>query len=254
MADLVLVERREGVALVTLNRPDARNALSSQLLAELEAVLGALGDEADVRAVVLTGADPAFCAGLDLNELEAGGDNLGQGGGAVAALIGLDKPVIGAINGPAVTGGLELALACDFRIGSEHARFADTHARVGIVPGWGLTVRLPRAVGLEFAKEMSLTGNYVNAETAVRAGLMNHLVPHDRLVDTAVSLADDVASCEPEALGRIHRLYDEIAGLTENAALAAEQRAHEQWAAAFDYASLAARRDAVTVRGRAQQT
>ena len=147
---------------------------------------------------MLTGADPAFCAGVDLKELAAGGDNLHSR--AVDYLTGSPVPVIAAVNGPSVTGGLELALACDFRIASERATFADTHARVGIVPGWGLTVRLPKAVGAAFAREMSFTGNYVDAATALRVGLVNHVVAHDDLLPTARALAADVASCVPEAV------------------------------------------------------
>src|SRR5208282_2153798 len=102
-----------------------------------------------------------------------------------------ETPVIGAINGAAVTGGLELALACDFLVASERARFADTHARVGIMPGWGLTYELPEAIGVRRAREMSATGNFVGARTAMEWGLVNHLVPHSELLGFARQLAAD---------------------------------------------------------------
>ncbi|HEY4375916.1 MAG TPA: enoyl-CoA hydratase, partial [Acidimicrobiales bacterium] len=174
MSDVVLVETTDRIATVTLNRPQQRNALSSELIRELRRALrGAQADDA-VDVIVLTGSDPAFCAGLDLKELGAGGSALadsGATGDAVRADRGPfpkgDKPVIGAVNGAAITGGFELALACDFLVASEHARFADTHARVGIQPGWGLTVLLPQAIGLRRAREMSATGNFVDASTAL---------------------------------------------------------------------------------------
>ncbi|HEX9066233.1 MAG TPA: enoyl-CoA hydratase-related protein, partial [Streptosporangiaceae bacterium] len=130
----VLTEVTGEVAVVTLNRPERRNAISAGLLTALRAELAALDHRDDVAAIVLTGADPAFCAGLDLAELgQAGGPLAGVASGPVVG--DLVTPLIGAINGPAVTGGLELALACDFLIASERARFADTHARIGVLPG-----------------------------------------------------------------------------------------------------------------------
>ena len=126
----------------------------------------------DVRVIVLTGADPAFCAGLDLTELRQPDSPLG-GAGRGPVIPDLASPLIGAINGVAVTGGLELALACDFLVASERAGFADTHVRVGIQPGWGLTVALPEAVGLRRAREMSATGNFIDTPTALAWGLVN---------------------------------------------------------------------------------
>lgn len=198
----VLCEIRGVVAVVTLNRPERRNALSAALLTGLRASLAELGADAAVRAIVLTGADPAFCAGLDLTEL-------GQPGGPLSSAVSgpalpvLSKPLIGAVNGAAITGGLELALACDFLIASERASFADTHARIGIMPGWGLTVQLPAAVGLRRARQMSATGNFVGARTALEWGLVNHVVPHPELLDFTVRLAGDAASSDPAAVQAI---------------------------------------------------
>ncbi len=194
--DLVLVDVAGGVATVTLNRPDARNALNRDLRRALPRALTELDGREDVGAIVLTGADPAFCAGLDLKELASGGDALRESGATGAGGPGrrgpfpeMETPVIGAINGVAITGGFEVALACDFLVASERARFADTHARVGIMPGWGLTVLLPAAVGVRRAKELSTTGNFLDAPTALSWGLVNHVVPHEELLPFCSSWA-----------------------------------------------------------------
>ncbi len=196
MADVALLEVADGVATVTLNRPEARNALSTELIRTLARLVGEADGRDDVDVLILTGADPAFCAGLDLKELGNDGGPLkrapkdGVSAGATpsataqtgrkGATLPTSKPIIGAVNGVAVTGGLELALNCDFLVASERARFADTHARVGVHPLWGLTVLLPQAVGIRRAREMSATGNFVDAETALAWGLVNHVVAHER--------------------------------------------------------------------------
>ena len=209
---LVLTEKRGGVALVTMNRPDAMNALSAALRDELAATIEALEADANIRVLILTGAGTrAFTAGLDLKEL-------GQSDGAalsasardpVRALANFSGPTIAAVNGVAITGGFELALACDVLIGSPHARFADTHARVGILPGWGLSQRLSRLLGPSRAKEISLTGNFVDAEQACAWGLINTIVPQDELIARAFELADDMLSCLPDALVKYKALIDD---------------------------------------------
>ena len=199
-SDVVLVETTNGVAVVTMHRPEARNALNGQLRGDLGRALAALDTNDAVAAIVLTGSDPAFCAGLDLKELSTEG--MSGGGDGSSPLAGVAKPLIGAVNGVAVTGGLELALECDLLIASERAAFADTHARVGVMPGWGLTVGLPEAIGIRRAREMSFTGNYVDATTAERWGLVNRVVPHGDLVKTAVGFANDMATIPPAKPGR----------------------------------------------------
>jgi enoyl-CoA hydratase len=165
----------------------------------------------------------------------------------------LAKPLLGAINGVAVTGGLELALACDFLIASERARFADTHARMGIQPGWGLTAALPEAVGFRRAREMSATGNFVGAQTALEWGLVNHVVPHEELLAFASALAADAASSDQEALRAIFATYDEGSLGTARDALALEARVHERWhARGIDADQVAQRRADVIARGRSQ--
>lgn len=257
---VVLVEVDDGVATITLNRPGARNALSRELLRELPRVVRACDEREDVAAIVLTGADPAFCAGLDLKELgageldaevapESGGDGRWRG-----PLPPTSVPVIGAVNGVAVTGGLELALACDLLIASEHARFADTHARVGIMPGWGLTVLLPQAVGVRRARQMSVTGNYVDAPTALAWGLVNEVVPHEHLLERCRSLGRDVASNDGAAVARLLRTYREGAELTASDAWRLEGEVARSWrpGGAVDPAEVERRRRAVMERGRDQ--
>jgi enoyl-CoA hydratase len=251
VTDLVLLDRpAEGVAVLTLNRPGKHNALSAELVGTFARLLGELAADDGLRALVLTGADPAFCAGLDLVELGTGAEFSPD---ALAGLAELPVPVIGAINGVAVTGGLELALTCDFRIGSERARFADTHARVGLTPAWGLTARLPQAVGQAWARQMSVTGDFVDAATALRIGLINELVPHDSLLDRAVQLARNVTSTDKETVTRIRGLYDLTRDQTGAQTLAQEIALSSSGVMVPDPEAFAARRAAVFARGRAQQ-
>ena len=204
----VLVERRDdGVAVITLNRPAARNAVNVDLATSLIEAISACQDAA---CIVLTGADPAFCAGLDLRNL--GTDKLADLPPFVRAVAESAVPTIAAVNGPAVTGGFELALACDFIVASERAAFADTHLRVGVYPG-PVAVELPRRVGMAKAREMSLTGNFVDAETALRIGLANHVVPHDALLELAVTLASQIAEQNPAMVASMRRDWDETGAL-----------------------------------------
>lgn len=260
MSDLVLVEVADAVATVTLNRPDARNALNRELRKALHTTLLELDQRDDVAAIVLTGADPAFCAGLDLKELASGGDALretGAAGGAGRRQRGpfpeMATPVIGAVNGVAITGGFELALACDYLVASERAHFADTHARVGIMPGWGLTVLLPEAIGIRRAKEMSTTGNFVDAPTALTWGLVNHVVPHDELLPFARRLAADIATIDRTAVRQMLQTYDEGALRDGAGAWDLESEVAGHWQGqGLDPAALEASRQAVVARGRTQ--
>jgi enoyl-CoA hydratase len=254
MDDVLHIEVADEVALVVMNRPESRNALNSLLLGGLRASLQSLDVRDDVRAIVLTGADPAFCAGLDLKELASGG-RISTGtddGHPFPAEMG--TPVIGAINGPAVTGGLEIALACDFLIVSERASFADTHARVGILPGWGLSVELPRAIGVRRARQMSFTGNYLHAEQALEWGLVNEVVAHEDLVDRAVALGRDMATVPARASAAMKRLYWATHSVTVGDGLIVEQEVNRQWSASggFDPAQLAESRSEIQARGSSQ--
>jgi len=247
----VLVNRpAAGVAVVTLNRPTKLNALNAALLGRLVSVIDGLAAEAELRAVVLTGAGKAFCAGLDLTELGTGSP---IPPGALDVLRSFPVPVIGAVNGAAVTGGLELALACDFRIASDSARFADTHSRVGVVPAWGLTARLPQAVGQGWARQMSFTGDFVDAATALRIGLVNQVVPPTELMGAAAALATNIASTHGPTLRRIREIYDLVRDGSGADALAAERESVVDGRVAIaDPDGLADRRSAVFARGRGQ--
>jgi enoyl-CoA hydratase len=259
MSDIVLLEVDGPVATVTLNRPDARNALNRDLRKAIPTTLLELDERDDIAAIVLTGADPAFCAGIDLKELAAGGDALRETGatGEPAAHRGpfppMETPVIGAINGVAITGGFELALACDFLIASERARFADTHARVGIMPGWGLTVLLPEAVGFRRAKELSTTGNFLDAATALSWGLVNHVVPHEELLPFCRQLGHDIATVERRAVRRMLQTYDEGALRDGAGAWDLETDVSAAWqGAGLDPEAIERNRQAVVARGRTQ--
>lgn len=249
----VLLDVTGNVATVTLNRPERRNALSSTLLTGLRELLSDIDSRPDVRAIVLTGADPAFCAGLDLHELGQPGSRLGSRSNR-NAVPDLTTPLIGAVNGATVTGGLELALACDFLIASDRATFADTHARMGIQPGWGLTVALPEAVGYRRAREMSATGNFIDARTALEWGLVNHVVPHSELLAFSRGLAADIASSDPDALGVMFATYDAGSQVSRGEARQIETTAGAGFhASGIDHEKVSRRRDAVIERGRAQK-
>src|SRR3954453_3044673 len=194
--DVLLIATDDRIRTLTLNRPQSRNALSAGLRTRFFAALREAEADDDVDVVIVTGADPVFCAGLDLKEL---GDS-SQLPDISPQWPPMTKPVIGAINGAAVTGGLEIALYCDILIASEQARFADTHARVGLLPTWGLSVRLPQKVGVGMARRMSLTGDYLPAADALRAGLVTEVIPHDQLMATARRIAASIVSNNQKAV------------------------------------------------------
>ena len=254
---LLLVEKRDRIATLTLNRPEKRNALSTALREALVQAFRALRDDEAVGAVILTGAGPAFCAGLDLRELagEAGAGRALAGAGAldiVGAMAACDLPIVGAVNGVAVTGGFEIALACDVLVASREARFADTHARVGILPGWGLSQKLPRAIGAYRAKALSLTGNYLDAETAERWGLVSHVVAPDTLLPTARRLAEDMLSCAPGLVPAYKRLIDDGLALPLAEGLRLERERSAAHARGVTAESVARRRADIQARGRQQ--
>lgn len=255
MTDLVLVTTVDRVCTLTMNRPEARNALNLTLQRELGAALLAAESDRDVDVIVLTGTDPAFCAGLDLRELADGAKNLvgGTDDAAVspfAALWKATKPVIGAINGACVTGGFELALACDFLVASEQAFFGDTHARVGVMPAGGMSVFLPATVGVRRAKEMSLTGNFLSAPDALTAGLVNHVVAHGALLSTAQQLGVDIAGNDQAAVRNLKQLYDANEKVTVGEGIEQEQQYFRAWR--IDPAEIGRRRATVIGRGRNQ--
>lgn len=227
--DPVLTDRRpDGVAIVTLNRPTARNAVNVALA---RALIETMRSVQDARCVVITGADPAFCAGLDLRNL--GTDQLTDLPPFIDAVASSSVPVIAAVNGPAVTGGFEIALACDFIVASERARFADTHVRVGVYPG-PVLVDLPRRVGMARAREMSMTGNFVDAATSLRIGLANHVVPHDELLPFTIGLASAIAEQDPVMVATMRRDWDE----TDSLPLHDAHRVHHDTAVRHGFAGV----------------
>jgi enoyl-CoA hydratase len=248
----VLLEKHDGYAIVTLNRPDEMNALSRELRADFVAAFEQCQADDDIRVVILTGAGRAFCAGFDLKELSSSDSDASQeADNAIArAMEAFTGPIIGAINGHAVTGGFEMALACDVLIASDKARFADTHARVGILPGWGLSQKLPRMIGLSRAKEISFTGTPVFAQQAYDWGLVNHVVPAEELLPRAVEMAEAMCACVPHILRQYKPLIEEGYSKPYAEALAwEEERAIESAKQAFA-SVIAERREQVMSQGR----
>ena len=246
--DILLIDTQDRVRTLTLNRPQSRNALSAELRSRF---FGALRDaEADdeIDVVIVTGTDPVFCAGLDLKEL---GDS-SQLPDISPQWPQMAKPVIGAINGAAVTGGLEIALYCDFLVASEQARFADTHARVGLLPTWGLSVRLPQKVGLGMARRMSLTGDYLSATDALRTGLVTEVVAHDELLPAARRVATSIVGNNQNAVRALLSSYHRIDGAQTDAGLWIEAMSAKKWMNSATGDDIAANRDAVLQRGRTQ--
>jgi enoyl-CoA hydratase len=249
----IQLELRDAVALVTLDRPDAMNALSARLREELAAAFRTLESDPAIRVAILTGAGRAFCAGFDLKELAAGttGQTVDSAASDMeAAIADFSGPIIGAVNGHAITGGFELALACDILIASEQARFADTHARVGILPGWGLSQKLPRMIGVGRAKELSFTGNFIDARQALEWGLVNRVVPGEVLLPDCWALAEEMASCVPAVLRGYKRLIDEGLRLPLGDALRMEHARSLASAGSVAGSDVAGRRKNVTERGR----
>jgi enoyl-CoA hydratase len=249
MSEVVSVERVGDVALIILNRPTARNAMNVALAA---ASCDAVEACQDAGAIVITGADPAFCAGLDLRDL--GVEALSDLPPFNATVAASAVPVIAAVNGPAVTGGFELALAADFIVASERATFADTHLRVGVYPG-PVLVDLPRRVGPAWAREISLTGNFIDAATALRIGIANHLVPHEELIPFTLRLAEAIAEQDRTMVSTMRRDWDASFG----APIAESRRIHDDYARQGGFrdqataGGIASHREAVVARARQQR-
>ena len=256
-APVLVTERHGPVALMVLNRPEALNALSRALRAALADALRAAEADPEIRAVVLTGAGPrAFSAGLDLKELGEDPDALvGDPARAaetdpVVAMRAMTKPLVAAVNGVAVTGGFELALACDIRLAAPAARFADTHSRVGVLPGWGLSQILPRLIGPSRAKEVSLAARFLEAEEAAAWGVVNRVVPAEALVAEALALAARLAEAPADWMAACKDVMDRGWEMPFGEAMAMEAETAGRWNGAQTPEALAARREAVMARGR----
>ena len=203
----ILLEKKGQIAKITLNRPDALNAVDEELLRELVSACDDIEKDDSINVVILTGAGRAFSAGRDLQGLLAGRE--WPGGMRYKAVENLSKPVIAAVNGYCFTGSLELATCADIIIASENAVFGDTHARFGIVPGGGQTQRLPRLIGPRKAKEMMFASDMISAQEAERIGLVNKVVPPEKLEEAAMEMAEKILKNIPETISTIKHLVNE---------------------------------------------
>ena len=252
----VLIDRKEGYAVLTLNRPESLNALNPDMMAELCAALHMLDVDDTCSAIVLTGAGRGFCAGLDLKLLSQpdGMTALGISGSndIHSAFRRFSKPVIMAINGIAATGGFELALMGDILLGCENTRFADTHARVGIAPGWGLSQRLARIIGPSRAKEAHFTGNFISAQQASDWGLVSRLVPSQQLLLEAEAVARDIHEADARIVGVVKQMLNQGLAVGLEEGLAIEQALMTEANQNVQGEQVAQRRLAIQARGRNQ--
>ena len=249
---VLLSQTDNGVTTVTLNRPEQLNALSKELRTALAEEFVRLSSDPDTDVIILTGSGRAFSAGLDLKELGQTGLPGEESGGLdlQAAIENVGKPLIGAINGFAVTGGFEIALMCDILIASEHAKFADTHVRMGVVPGWGLSQRLARMVGASRARELSFGAGYLDAATAASWGLVNRVLPAEELLPHCLQLAREIQAADRATLQAVQHLIDYTLdhGLAEG--LAEETRVSRAHAENVSATALEDRRAQVVDAGR----
>tara|TARA_R110002072_G_scaffold18083_1_gene68086 strand:- start:15589 stop:16359 length:771 start_codon:yes stop_codon:yes gene_type:complete len=253
----VLLEKHDNFAVVTLNRPNAMNALSRELRSDFVRVFAACSDDPEIRVIILTGAGKAFCAGFDLKELGSNDtvNTAEEADNVVArAMEEFQGPIIGAINGHCITGGFEMALACDILIASENARFADTHARVGMLPGWGLSQKLPRMIGLSRAREIAFTGAPIFAQQAYDWGLVNHVVASDDLLPKAISMAKDICACVPQVLAQYQTLISDGYSMPLAEALSWEEARAIWWAEQASSATIEQRRSWILEKGRSETT
>ena len=253
----ISVQIRQNVALVTLSRPEAYNALNRALSQAIVATFNNLAANEQVHAIVLTGAGRAFCAGVDLKELSENPGVLKNGGMGtdsplVRAIGDCGMPVLGAVNGPAVTGGFELALACDFLYASPAARFADTHARVGLLPGWGLSQKLGRLIGINRAREASLTGNFISAEQALTWGLVNRICPEECLLEETLKAAAQIAESNPATVSAMRSLMNDGDLLSLGDALELEGQRGIAYLEQADFSQMADRLQTLRNRSREQ--
>jgi len=225
----ILYEKSEGIATITLNRPEALNAFNKEVIEEVLQALEDTRNEENMRVVILTGVgEKAFSAGADIktmkgmNALKARELSL-MGEKLCYALENLEKPVIAAINGYALGGGLEVAMACDLRIASENARMGQTEVNIGLIPGWGGTQRLTRLIGRTKAKELVFTGKMIDAKTAEQLGLLNMVVPADKFRETVRQFAAELASKAPVAIKVAKAVINKGEDASLDAAIALER-------------------------------
>lgn len=252
----LLVDVADGVATVTLNRPEQHNALSRELRTNLAAALEALQDDDDVRVIILTGAgEKSFCVGLDLKEFERDPlhpEEMGPNSRMMRAFARLRKPTIGAINGYAVTGGFELTCNCDIVVGSTRAKFGDTHVRVGVLPGWGISQNLPRIIGPMRARYLCFTGNYLDAATAKEWGLLLEVVEPSELLPYCRKLAREMSSADQSTLQNYREIMRAGWMSTANEGIELEGRLGQAELSRVDVANFGSTRERVMGRGKEQ--
>lgn len=232
MYSTLLYEKKETIGILTINRPEKMNALSNQLISELKTVLDTVEQDDKLRVLIFTGAgDKAFVAGADIHELLIRDAQIGrkvskERQDLFSRIENLAVPVIAAVNGYALGGGLELALACSIRICSDRAKFGAPEVKLGIIPGDGGTQRLPRLVGLGRAMEMILSGDFIDAQEAYRIGLVNKVVPHEELMEKTLELADKIASRPPLAVRFAKEAVNRSVGSGSDSGYALESYLH----------------------------
>lgn len=215
MENYILVEKNNSIALVTMNRPKALNSLHPDLIAQLISNLHELENDAEIRAIVLTGEGRAFCAGGDLPHLESLNDVVAarqyieDAGNIVYTIMNMKKPVIGMVNGVAAGAGFNIALACDIVFCSDQARFAQSFANIALIPDCGGTYLLPRVVGLKKAKELMFTGDLIDAKTALDYGIVNKIVESSQLKEETMKFAEKIAHGAPLALALIKKTLNQ---------------------------------------------
>ena len=225
----IIYEKSEGIATITLNRPEALNALSKEVINEVLQALEDIRADENIRVVVLTGAgEKAFSAGADIKTMKGMNALKGRelslmGARLCSALENLEKPVIAAINGYALGGGLEVAMACDLRVTSDRARMGQTEINIGLIPGWGGTQRLTRLIGKTKAKELVFTGKMIDAKTAEQLGLVNMVFSADEFREKVREFAKELTTKAPVALKVAKELIDKGADISLDAAIALER-------------------------------
>jgi enoyl-CoA hydratase len=226
MGNEVLLEVKDSVATITLNRPERKNAINQALLTELYNSVEKIAESDEIKVGIITGSGNAFCSGIDLSCLAT--DNLFDPRSDkkdMPEIFGAcDKPIIGAVNGYAITGGFEIALNCDFLIASDTAVFADTHAKVGIHPGWGMSQLLQQAVGQRLAKQFSTTCEKIPAVKALNCGLVNEVTPANKLLTRAAEIAEEICKVNYDMMLTMKKLIEAKNCNTLNEAMTIEQK------------------------------
>lgn len=224
----------DGVRVLIFNRPEVRNALSLKVRKDFARLTEEASADPAVKVVLVTGASGQFSAGVDLKEYRSGPPRPMFRPHPGEAARSMKKPMIAAVDGSCVTGALEIALSCSFIIASTRARFADTHAKLGLFPGWGLSALLPRAIGVRRARQMSLTGEFIGAEKALQWGLVNEVTPPELLLPRCFELARALQACDERSVAWQLDLMARCEGAPLDVALDAEVETHERWRAERD--------------------